>query len=126
MKAATLAVHSGLEGPSQTGATAVPIYQTVAYQHKTAQELADIFDGRQPGYVYTRLGNPTTTALERRLIGRGRMSALKMRPDEYCSRQLGASASAASPCEPSTADSIERITGFPKTRLAGRGMFLHV
>lgn len=67
MKAATLAVHSGLEGPNQTGATVVPIYQTASYQHKTAQELADIFDGRRPGYVYTRLGNPTTTALERRL-----------------------------------------------------------
>ncbi len=49
------------------GATAVPIYQTVSYAYKTAQELADAFEGKSPGYVYTRIANPTTTALEIRL-----------------------------------------------------------
>ncbi|MHC4394641.1 MAG: O-acetylhomoserine aminocarboxypropyltransferase/cysteine synthase family protein [Planctomycetota bacterium] len=67
MKAHTLAVHGGFVGDIASGATAVPIYQTVSYAYKTAQELADIFDGRAPGYIYTRIANPTTTALEVRL-----------------------------------------------------------
>ena len=67
MKAGTLAIHSGLDGGDQTGATAIPIYQTVSYEYKSAQEIADVFDGRSPGYIYTRIANPTTSALERRL-----------------------------------------------------------
>ena len=67
MKADTLAVHGGFEGDAGSGATAVPIYQTVSYIYKTAQELADVFDGKTPGYIYTRIANPTTAALEARL-----------------------------------------------------------
>ena len=67
MKAETLAIHGGGSGDGATGATAVPIYQSVAYAYKTAGELADVFDGKAPGYIYTRIANPTTTALEARL-----------------------------------------------------------
>ena len=67
MKPDTLAVHGGFAGDSVSGATAVPIWQTVSYAYKTAQELADVFDGKAPGYIYTRIANPTTTALEVRL-----------------------------------------------------------
>ena len=67
MKADTLAIHGGFAGDSSSGATAVPISQTVSYAYKTAQELADVFDGKAPGYIYTRIANPTTTALEARL-----------------------------------------------------------
>ena len=67
MKPDTLAVHGGFAGDRETGATAVPIYQTVSYAYKTAQELADVFDGKSPGYIYTRIANPTTAALEARL-----------------------------------------------------------
>lgn len=67
MRPDTLAVHGGFAGDSATGATAVPIWQTVSYSYKTAQELADVFDGKAPGYIYTRIANPTTTALEARL-----------------------------------------------------------
>jgi O-acetylhomoserine (thiol)-lyase len=63
----TLAIHGGFAVESPSCATAEPIYQTVSYAYKTAQELADVFDGRIPGYIYTRIGNPTTTALETRL-----------------------------------------------------------
>ena len=66
MKADTLAIHGGFYGDG-SGATAVPIHQTVSYAYKTAKELADVFAGRGPGYVYTRLSNPTTSALEARL-----------------------------------------------------------
>ncbi|MHC4635907.1 MAG: O-acetylhomoserine aminocarboxypropyltransferase/cysteine synthase family protein [Planctomycetota bacterium] len=67
MKADTLTIHGGFAGDKETGATAVPIYQTVSYKHQTAQELADVFDGKVPGYIYTRIANPTTSALESRL-----------------------------------------------------------
>ena len=67
MRADTLAIHGGFKGDDSSGATAVPIYQTVSYAYKTAQELADVFDGKTPGYIYTRIANPTTTALEARL-----------------------------------------------------------
>jgi O-acetylhomoserine (thiol)-lyase len=67
MKDETLAIHGGFSGDRETGATAVPIHQTVSYAYKTAQELADVFDGKAGGYIYTRVANPTTTALEARL-----------------------------------------------------------
>jgi O-acetylhomoserine (thiol)-lyase len=67
MRDDTLAVHGGFAGDISSGATAVPIVQTVSYAYKTAQELADVFDGKAPGYIYTRIANPTTTALEARL-----------------------------------------------------------
>jgi O-acetylhomoserine (thiol)-lyase len=67
MKVDTLAIHGGFAGDGGSGASAVPICQTVSYAYKTAQALADAFAGRSPGYVYTRIANPTTTALESRL-----------------------------------------------------------
>ena len=67
MKTDTLAIHGGFENDGGTGTSTPPIYQTVSYTYKTAQELADVFAGRAPGYIYTRIANPTTYALERRL-----------------------------------------------------------
>ncbi|MHC4570499.1 MAG: O-acetylhomoserine aminocarboxypropyltransferase/cysteine synthase family protein [Planctomycetota bacterium] len=67
MNTDTLAIHGGFAGDSSSGASAVPIYQTVSYAYKTAQELADVFDSKAPGYIYTRIANPTTFALEARL-----------------------------------------------------------
>jgi O-acetylhomoserine (thiol)-lyase len=67
MKADTRAIHGGFSGDNETGATAVPINQTVSYAYKTAQELSDVFGGKAPGYIYTRIANPTTSVLEARL-----------------------------------------------------------
>ncbi|MHC4726624.1 MAG: O-acetylhomoserine aminocarboxypropyltransferase/cysteine synthase family protein [Planctomycetota bacterium] len=67
MKPDTLSIHGGFAGDNISGATTVPICQTVSYAYKTAQELADVFHGKAPGYIYTRIANPTTTALEARL-----------------------------------------------------------
>ena len=62
----TLLVHGGLEaGPA--GATTVPIVQSSSFAYATADSLEDVFRGRQIGQVYTRVGNPTTESLERRL-----------------------------------------------------------
>jgi len=67
VKADTSAIHGGFAAGRQTGAAAVPICQTVSYAYKSAAELAAVFDGHAPGYIYTRIANPTTTALEARL-----------------------------------------------------------
>jgi O-acetylhomoserine (thiol)-lyase len=67
MKPRTKAIHGGYAGDPVTGATVVPLYQTAAYAYGTAEELADVFSGRAPGDVYTRISNPTTQALEKRL-----------------------------------------------------------
>lgn len=62
----SLLVHGGFEaGPA--GATSVPIVQSSSFAYQTAEELEDVFRGRAIGSVYTRIGNPTTEALERRL-----------------------------------------------------------
>lgn len=50
-----------------TGATNTPIYQTSAYAVDTAEDMANIFKGRKPGYIYTRVGNPTLSAFESRV-----------------------------------------------------------
>ena len=62
----TLLVHGGLE-PGPAGATTVPIVQSSSFAYDTAEGLEDVFQGRQVGQVYTRIGNPTTENLERRL-----------------------------------------------------------
>ena len=67
MKADTLAIHGGFGGESETGACAVPIHQTVSYGYRSAGELADVFEGKAGGYIYTRIANPTTAVLEARL-----------------------------------------------------------
>ncbi|HEX8960695.1 MAG TPA: O-acetylhomoserine aminocarboxypropyltransferase/cysteine synthase family protein [Geobacteraceae bacterium] len=62
----TILIHGGTEaGPA--GATTVPIVQSSSFAHATAEELEDIFRGRRTGQVYTRINNPTTESLERRL-----------------------------------------------------------
>ncbi len=61
----TLAIHAGPEPDPTYGAVSVPIYQTSTFSFRDAGEGAARFAGRDPGYIYTRLGNPTTRALER-------------------------------------------------------------
>ena len=66
MKDQTLAIHAGFKSDPTTKATAVPIYQTVAYEFENAQHGADLFDLAVPGNIYTRIMNPTTDVLEQR------------------------------------------------------------
>lgn len=63
----TKVVHAGNPETGQWGATAVPIYQTAAFDYTTAEELASVFDGRAPGYIYSRIANPTVAAFESRI-----------------------------------------------------------
>jgi O-acetylhomoserine (thiol)-lyase len=62
----TLLIHGGLE-PGPAGATTVPIVQSSSFAHETAEDLEDIFRGRRIGHVYTRINNPTSESLEKRL-----------------------------------------------------------
>ena len=61
----TKALHAGYEKDS-TGAMAVPIYQTTAYEFRDAQHAADLFALNELGFIYTRLNNPTTDVFEKR------------------------------------------------------------
>jgi O-acetylhomoserine (thiol)-lyase len=63
----TIALHAGYEPDPVTRSVAVPIYQTVAYEFESAEHGAALFNLETPGYRYTRIGNPTTNVLERRV-----------------------------------------------------------
>lgn len=67
MKSETIAVHGGYDGDPTTRAVAVPIYQTVAYEFDSAEHGAALFNLEIDGYRYTRISNPTTAILERRV-----------------------------------------------------------
>lgn len=63
----TRAVHAGQQPDPQTGALATPIYQTSTFVFPDAERGASIFAGEEPGYFYTRVGNPTQAALEEKM-----------------------------------------------------------
>jgi O-acetylhomoserine (thiol)-lyase len=67
MRKDTIAVHGGFDCDPTTKAVAVPIYQTVAYSFDSAAHGAALFDLEVEGYRYTRIANPTTDVLERRV-----------------------------------------------------------
>ena len=63
----TLAIHAGAEPDPATGARQVPIYQTTSYVFKDADHAARLFGLEEVGYIYSRLTNPTISALQSRL-----------------------------------------------------------
>ena len=67
MKRETIAIHGGYEFDPTTKAVAVPIYQTVSYAFDSADHAAAFFNLEAEGFRYTRIGNPTTAVLERRV-----------------------------------------------------------
>ena len=73
----TQSVHAGYSPDPTTKSAAVPIYQTVAYAFDSAQHGADLFDLKVPGNIYTRIMNPTTDVLEKRVAAlEGGLAAL--------------------------------------------------
>ena len=67
-KLETLAIHAGQEQPDPaTGARAVPIYMTTSYVFENSAQAAARFDLKEEGNIYTRLQNPTTDVLEKRV-----------------------------------------------------------
>lgn len=67
LKPETIALHGGQEPDPVTGARAVPIYQTTSYQFKDSDHAAGLFALKEFGNIYTRLMNPTTDVLEKRI-----------------------------------------------------------
>ncbi len=63
----TLALHAGQAPDKETLARAVPIYQSTSYVFRDSRHAAALFALEEPGYIYTRLHNPTTDVLEKRL-----------------------------------------------------------
>jgi O-acetylhomoserine (thiol)-lyase len=63
----TRMLHAGHVPDALTGARAVPIYQTTSYVFDDADTAAQLFELKQYGNIYTRIGNPTTAVLEERL-----------------------------------------------------------
>ncbi|HYK12933.1 MAG TPA: PLP-dependent transferase, partial [Burkholderiales bacterium] len=63
----TTILHSDLESPIEHFAVHKPMHSSVAYGYADARDLAKVFKGELPGYVYGRQGNPTTAALESKI-----------------------------------------------------------
>jgi O-acetylhomoserine (thiol)-lyase len=66
-KFATLSLHAGQRPDPVTGARAVPIYQTTSYVFRDSDHAAALFNLEEPGYIYSRIANPTVAVLEERL-----------------------------------------------------------
>ena len=67
MRSETISIHGGFTCDPATKAVAPPIYQNVAYEFASADEAAAMFNLETPGYRYSRIANPTTDILERRV-----------------------------------------------------------
>ncbi|MGC4028777.1 MAG: aminotransferase class I/II-fold pyridoxal phosphate-dependent enzyme [Steroidobacteraceae bacterium] len=67
MRPETIAVHGGYSPDPTTRSAAVPIYQTTSYTFDSAQHGADLFDLKVQGNIYTRIMNPTTDVVEKRV-----------------------------------------------------------
>jgi len=67
MKLESIALHEGYKSEETTKAAAVPIYQTTSYTFDNTQHGADLFDLKVPGNIYTRIMNPTTDVLDKRI-----------------------------------------------------------
>ena len=63
----TQVIHAGDNPDQQYGCLSTPLYQTSTFVFETAEQGGRRFAGEEPGYIYTRLGNPTTRQLEQRL-----------------------------------------------------------
>ena len=66
-KLRTLAVHAGQHPDPQYGCLAAPIYQTSTFAYGSFERGAQIFAGETPGYVYSRMANPTVAMLENKI-----------------------------------------------------------
>ncbi len=67
MRFDTALLHGNYKPDGKTGATTTPIFQSSSFVHGTAEELENIFLGREPGFIYTRINNPTIEAFEKRI-----------------------------------------------------------
>ena len=77
MRRETISIHGGFTCDPSTKAVAPPIYQNVAYEFDSADHGAALFNLETPGFRYSRIANPTTDILEKRVAQlEGGVSAL--------------------------------------------------
>ncbi len=75
----TVVLHSGHRFDAETGAVAVPIFQTTSYQFRDTEHASDLFALKELGNIYTRIMNPTCAVLEDRLTAlEGGVAALAL------------------------------------------------
>lgn len=67
MKFDTICLHGGQQPDPTTGARAVPIYRTTAFQFESTEKAANLFALKELGNIYSRIMNPTTDVLEKRV-----------------------------------------------------------
>lgn len=63
----TRLIHGAYVPDQITGATSTPIIQSTAFAYRSAEDIEAVFAGRETGYVYSRIANPTVSAFEARL-----------------------------------------------------------
>ena len=66
MKEGTKCVQEGYT-PANGATRVLPLYQSTTFAYDTPEQLAQVFDLKNPGYMYSRLGNPTCDALEKKV-----------------------------------------------------------
>ncbi|MGC1094627.1 MAG: PLP-dependent transferase, partial [Pseudolabrys sp.] len=77
--AETILLHAGWRADPATGAVAVPIYQTTSYQFRDTEHASNLFALKELGNIYTRIMNPTTDVLEKRVAAlEGGVTALAL------------------------------------------------
>ena len=67
LRFSTRQIHAGLDHNPETGSRGVAIYPTAAYRFKSCDYAANLFELSEPGNIYTRLQNPTSSAYEQRI-----------------------------------------------------------
>ncbi|MEI0525810.1 O-acetylhomoserine aminocarboxypropyltransferase/cysteine synthase family protein [Brachyspira murdochii] len=67
LKFETIAAHAGQDFDDKFGSRGVPIYRTTSYLFRDSKHAADLFDLKELGYIYSRMGDPTTDVLEKRI-----------------------------------------------------------
>ena len=75
----TIALHAGYRADPATGSVAVPIYQTTSYELGSTERASNLFALKELGNIYTRIANPTTDVLEKRIAAlEGGVAALAL------------------------------------------------
>lgn len=97
----TKAIHAGNVKDAQYGALATPIYQSSTFVFDSCEQGGRRFAGQESGYIYTRLGNPTTSVLEAKIAAleggedavacASGMGAICRLPVEHCRRRQATS-----------------------------------
>ncbi len=63
----TLLLHGAYSPDAATGATVMPLHQSTAFAYKTAEDIESVFAGKDAGFIYSRINNPTLDMFERKL-----------------------------------------------------------